>query len=112
MKGYIIHDLQFGSTGKGLLAGYLAKTKKPDTILTNWMTNAGHTFIDEHGHRFVHRSLANGVVSPNIKAVLIGAGSVVNPDLLWKGINECEEALLRQSVDSCLLYTSPSPRDS
>jgi len=29
-----IIDLQFGSTGKGLLAGYIANRFKPDTLIT------------------------------------------------------------------------------
>lgn len=77
-KAYMIIDLQYGSTGKGLLAGYLAMEKKPDVIATAWMPNAGHTYIDSHGRRYVHCMLGNGIVSPNLTTVLIGAGSVID----------------------------------
>ena len=78
----MILDLQFGSTGKGLLAGYLAKMRSPDVVVTAWGPNAGHTYIDSDGRHFIHRMLANGIVSPNLKAVLIGPGSVIDLDAL------------------------------
>ena len=64
----VIVDLQFGSTGKGLLAGYLAETTKPDTVITAWAANAGHTYINADGRKFVHTMLANGIVSPNLRS--------------------------------------------
>lgn len=78
----MICDLQFGSTGKGLLAGYLAKQQEPDAVATAWMPNAGHTFIDSDGTRYVHTMLANGVVSKSVEKVFIGPGSVINPQAL------------------------------
>lgn len=78
----IIIDLQFGSTGKGLIAGFLAERDKPDTLVTAWAANAGHTYIDASGRKFVHTMLANGIVSPNLRRVLIGPGSVIDPDNL------------------------------
>lgn len=75
----VIVDLQFGSTGKGLLAGYLAEKIKPDTLITAWGPNAGHTYINGVGHKFVNIALPNGIVSPNLKKVLIGPGSIIDP---------------------------------
>lgn len=92
-KAYMIFDLQFGSTGKGLLAGYLAKKEKPDTVVTAWGPNAGHTYINEDGRVFVHRMLANGVVSPNLQAVLIGPGSVIDLKCLKEEITSCADLL-------------------
>ena len=63
-QGHIILDLQFGSTGKGLLAGYLAEKVEPDTVVTAWAANAGHTYINAAGEKFVHTMLANAIVSP------------------------------------------------
>lgn len=74
-----IIDLQFGSTGKGLLAGFLARKNRPDTIVTAWAANAGHTFIDSTGEKHVHTMLANGVVSPRCAQVLLGPGSIIDP---------------------------------
>lgn len=92
-KAYMILDLQFGSTGKGALAGYLAMQNKPDVVVTAWGPNAGHTFIDAEGRTYIHRMLANGIVSPNLKCVLIGPGSVVDLDILAAEIISCKDHL-------------------
>lgn len=92
-KAYMIIDMQFGSTGKGLLAGYLAEKRKPDTVVTAWGPNAGHTYIDRNGRKFVHRMLANGIVSPNLKRVMIGPGSVIDPEILMQEIIKCKDLL-------------------
>lgn len=77
-----IIDLQFGSTGKGLIAGYLAARDNPDTVVTAWAANAGHTYIDREGHKYVHTMLANGIVSNGLQRILIGPGSLINPEAL------------------------------
>ena len=46
---YMIIDLQYGSTGKGLLAGYLAETMQPDVLAAAWMPNALRMEIAEFG---------------------------------------------------------------
>jgi adenylosuccinate synthase len=85
----LIIDLQFGSTGKGLIAGFLATREKPDTIVTAWAANAGHTYIDQGGRKFIHTMLANGVVSKGLKRLLLGPGSLINPEALWDEIMDC-----------------------
>jgi len=90
----LINDLQFGSTGKGAIVGHLARNVwKPDTVITAWAPNAGHTFIDKSGRKYVHRMLGNGVVSPNIKRVLIGPGSMVDLDILLSEIDSCRDLI-------------------
>lgn len=93
MIGNLIIDLQFGSTGKGLIAGYLAKRDQPDTLVTAWAANAGHTYIDSDGRKFVHTMLANGIVSPGLRSVLLGPGSVIDPVNLAREINEAGDLL-------------------
>lgn len=85
---HVITDLQFGSTGKGLLAGYLAKKLRPDTLICAWSPNAGHTFIDENNVKYINTAIPNGIVADSIKRVLIGPGAVINPDALLREI-EC-----------------------
>jgi adenylosuccinate synthase len=84
---HIVTDIQYGSTGKGALIGYLAKRLLPDTLVTAWAPSAGHTFIDSSGRKFIHVQLANGVVSSSVKRILVGPGSAINPDILQ---SECE----------------------
>ena len=83
---HLICDLQFGSTGKGLLAGYLAKRLEVDTVVTAWGPNAGHTFVSATGEKMVNIALPNGIVGPKLKRVLLGPGSVINPQLLQSEI--------------------------
>tara|TARA_R110000744_G_scaffold352095_3_gene458135 strand:+ start:827 stop:1891 length:1065 start_codon:yes stop_codon:yes gene_type:complete len=97
-KIYMVMDMQFGSTGKGLLAGYLAMREKPDVVMTAWGPNAGHTYIDESGRGFIHCMLANGVVSPNLKAILIGPGSVIDLDRLSAEIFQCHDLLWHKEI--------------
>jgi adenylosuccinate synthase len=78
----LIVDLQYGSCGKGLLAGWLAEHNNYDTIVIAWSPNAGHTYINRDGRKFVNTALPNGIVSKNLKKILIGPGSVVNGDQL------------------------------
>lgn len=87
----LVIDLQYGSTGKGLLAGYLASQKGHDTIMTAWGPNAGHTFIDWDNRKFVHTMLANGIVGQGVKRVMVGPGSVLNLDSLHAEIKACED---------------------
>lgn len=92
-KATIICDMQFGSTGKGLIAGYLAERDRPDVVMTAWSANAGHTYIDRSGRKYVHCMLANGVVSPALKYVLIGPGSQLDLQKLLAECIECRDHL-------------------
>ncbi len=85
----LIVDLQYGSTGKGLIAGYLAERQQYDCVVNANMPNAGHTYIDDKGQKMVHKVIPNGIVSPNCTTVLIGPGSVFSIDQL---ILEVEQA--------------------
>lgn len=78
----MIVDLQFGSTGKGLIAGFLAERGDYDTVITCNMPNAGHTYIDSKGQKMIHKVLPNGIVSPHLKVVMIGPGAVFDPQRL------------------------------
>lgn len=89
----IVTDLQYGSTGKGLLAGYLAERFQPDTIVTAWSPNAGHTYINADGLKFINTALPNGIVSKNLKRIMLGPGSVINPDTLMKEMEQYAEYL-------------------
>lgn len=87
----MVVDLQYGSTGKGLIVGKLAEDTGPDTVITAWAPNAGHTYIDQTGRKFVHTHLGNGIVSPRLKRVLLGPGSLINPDQLLAEMRECQD---------------------
>lgn len=81
-QSYAIIDLQYGSTGKGLLAGYLARKSEPDGVVCAFGPNAGHTFVEPDGRKWVHVMMPMGALSPACKRVFIGPGAVVHPELL------------------------------
>jgi adenylosuccinate synthase len=95
---HIITDMQFGSTGKGLFAGYIAEMKDIDTIITAWGPNAGHTYVDWSGRKFVHTMLANGIVGAGVRMVLIGPGSVINPEALRAEIRGAIDVLEKHEI--------------
>lgn len=79
-----IVDLQFGSTGKGLLAGMLSQRNNYDLVVSANMPNAGHTFVDPEGRAWVNKVLPSGVYSKDLRFVCIGPGAVFDPDQLKK----------------------------
>ena len=89
----VVVDLQYGSTGKGLLVGYLAETGPYDTIVTAWAPNAGHTYINKDGRKFIHTHLANGVAGQCVQRILLGPGSLINPVQLLEEIEQCSDII-------------------
>lgn len=89
MNAYAIIGLQFGSEGKGALAGHLAVNREPEVFMSNWSPNAGHTFRMHSEHKLVRRMVPIGAyVSPKAQAVLIGPGSIIDPDVLLEEVNQ------------------------
>ena len=84
---YIVYDGQFGSTGKGLLAGYLVERhgKKITAHTTNIGPNSGHTAY--HGYRkIVTKQLPIGAVVNNLQGnkrpTFINGGAAVDMERL------------------------------
>jgi adenylosuccinate synthase len=94
----IIVDLQYGSTGKGLIVGYLAENGPYDAIITAWAPNAGHTYIDKNGRTFIHTHLANGIVGPAVRKVFLGPGSLINPQQLLAEIEQCRDVIEAKGI--------------
>ena len=75
----MVLDFQYGSTGKGLIAGYMAKREDYDTAICAFATNAGHTYIDEsRGIHVMTQQLPTAITSPTVKNILIGPGSAIH----------------------------------
>jgi len=91
----LIMDFQYGSTGKGLIAGYLAKRGDYDTVICAFATNAGHTYIDkEEGIHVMTQQLPTAaVVSKTVKNVLLGPGSLIHMATLMNEINQNKDRL-------------------
>jgi adenylosuccinate synthase len=97
-NSYLIYDLQFGSTGKGLVAGNLAKKMMPEVCVTAFGPNAGHTYIDENDVKWVHTQLPNGIVSPDIKYAMLGPGSYINMEKLQEEIEHATKQDIRLEI--------------
>lgn len=75
----MVLDFQYGSTGKGLIAGFLAKRENYDTAICAFATNAGHTYIDEsRGIHVMTQQLPTAITSPTVKTLMIGPGAAVH----------------------------------
>lgn len=83
----MVLDFQYGSTGKGLIAGYMAKRESYDTAICAFATNAGHTYIDEsRGIHVMTQQLPTAITSPTVKNILIGPGSAIHLGTLQEEI--------------------------
>lgn len=79
----VLVDLQFGSTGKGALAGYLSVKNDYDAVVSCNMPNAGHTaYSPDTGEKFMHKVLPSGVFGGNLRTIGIGPGAVFDPERL------------------------------
>jgi adenylosuccinate synthase len=84
-KVNIVMDGQFGSTGKGVISGYLAKhnSEQVSLAITNASPNAGHTvdFADGRGKMVCFHLPVSALWNPQIEIYLC-AGSIINPRIL------------------------------
>jgi len=91
----LVLDLQFGSTGKGSLVGYLAALDAPDTTVAAWGPNAGHTFVDRVGRAFIHTMLPIAAINSSVRTVLLGPGSIIHWENLIKEVQAMQVQLDR-----------------
>jgi adenylosuccinate synthase len=82
----VIIDCQFGSTGKGLFAGYLSQKFDPDVLCMAPSPNAGHTLVLDDGTSIVHKMLPLGILSKRLRAIYLGPGSLIDPDRLQEEV--------------------------
>ena len=92
----VLCDLQYGSTGKGLFAGYLAHMGDYTATVSANMPNAGHTFVDGDS-KWIFKALPIAAVSSKVRAVFIGPGAVFKIDQLlseWEQVPDAESKTL------------------
>lgn len=83
----VVLDLQYGSTGKGQIAGTFGHKWGADTVVCANMPNAGHTYrwterwdgsdVTEQ-HKVMHTVMPVGAVLPSVRNILIGPGAVID----------------------------------
>lgn len=96
----IIIDGQFGSTGKGLLGGYLSCTANIDIFCCNLSPNAGHTYRDRSGQFIMTKQLPIGAILNKRSQIYLTAGSIINPKILLKEMEQF-------NIDPCRLAIHP-----
>lgn len=95
-KASVIFGGQFGSEGKGLLAGWLAEhyTGKLDVATTNASANAGHWMKYKGGKDdFVCFHLPTVGVIHKEAVVYLNGGSIIDPELLEKEIRTIDPTI-------------------
>ena len=78
-KANCIIDAQWGSTGKGKLAGYLY-SKYPEITVAccDFMPNAGHTYVSDDGVQHITKALPSAISFDHIEHVIVGPHSVIS----------------------------------
>lgn len=99
-KAHLIMDFQYGSTGKGLIAGYLSKREDYDTAVCAFSVNAGHTYIDSsrNMHVMTQQIPTSALSSPTVKTVLIGPGSAIDGDVFMDEVTKYAEYLVGKRI--------------
>jgi len=93
-------DFQWGSTGKGAIAGYLAKREDYDTAICAFSVNAGHTYIDKSRdmHVMTQQIPTSAIASPTVKTVLIGPGSSIHAPTFMDEVEKYAEYLVGKRI--------------
>jgi adenylosuccinate synthase len=81
----VVLDSQAGSCGKGKFIGYLAKADNADVAINNFMSNAGHTFIDNIGNKVMTQHLPTSLINART-SLIIGPGAAITPEILFDEI--------------------------
>ena len=86
-KVSMIIDGQFGSTGKGSIAGYIAKhANEVNIVTTNASANAGHWTVMGDEKICLRHLPTVGVLRPETM-IYLNAGSIINAEVLIKEIH-------------------------
>lgn len=81
----IVIDGQWGSTGKGKLAAFLAAKYRVHLSVCNFAPNAGHTCYTPEGEKIVLQQLPSGLVHKDAQ-LAIGPTAVISLPILLKEI--------------------------
>lgn len=98
-KVSMLVDGMFGSTGKGLVAGYISQNNHIDIACASLSPNAGHTCY-LGGEKYLVKQLPIAGVLSRRNTIYITADSVVDPNVLFREME-------RYSVDPNRLVIHP-----
>lgn len=78
----VVFGGQVGSEGKGAICGYLARRGEYGASVCNFMTNAGHSWVDDDGEKVVVQQIPIALVSSSVRQLLIGPGAAITVPVL------------------------------
>lgn len=104
-KLIVVTGGQFGSEGKGRVAGDLAEREKNLMAVRVGGPNAGHCIV-RFGKEWKLRQLPTAVLTNPAAPIMIGPGSEVDEELLYREVQELEEVLGKDSVKKRLRIDS------
>lgn len=90
-KANVIIDGQWGSSGKGKLAGYVYDNYHIDVAVCDYMPNAGHT-VEVNGHMMVFRQLPVGAAYFGVQC-LIGPHAAIDPVLFKQEVQMVHDTM-------------------
>jgi len=96
----LIIDMQYGSTGKGLLASYLSTIHHVDMAISNLSPNAGHTF-EYNGSFVVSKQIPICCILNKRCGAYLTSGSIINIDLLFE---EMEKFNIHSDEDKIFIH--------
>lgn len=110
----VVAGAQFGSEGKGMVAGELARHRSDLLSIRVGGPNAGHCVIDETGRKWAFRALPVATVL-NDGPIAIGPGSEIDLEVLREEVKETMEAghrtLYRLFIDPEATIIEPHHRN-
>lgn len=92
----VVLDSQAGSCGKGKFIGYLAQKDNVDIAINNFMTNAGHTYVDGD-KKVMTQHLPTSIVNRKTSLV-IGPGAAITPEVLFSEIIKYADIIGDRSI--------------
>jgi adenylosuccinate synthase len=97
----VLIDGQWGSTGKGKIAGWLGAHHDLDLVCSSFGPNAGHTYVDDGGKEFMFKIMPSSACTTDCP-VLLSPDSVFKEEQFWK-----EVAILRGENVHRAIYVHP-----
>lgn len=94
----VVLDAQAGSCGKGKFIGYLARKDNPHTAICNFMSNAGHTYVDEKFGKVVTQQLPTSIVNHDTTHICIGPESAITPKILFDEIMKYYDIIDKRKI--------------
>ena len=104
-KGFnVLIDGQWGSTGKGKVAAFIALNNTIDIAVSDFQANAGHTTVFDDGRKFVVHQLPTSAMNEDT-LVCVNPAATINLDRILKEIDmfNLDESRLKIDGNACII---------